>query len=349
MNINPMSQASHPPGDLIIWLKHQPMINLRLSSFTYGPIVASTAIPAELLHLVVPGSEAAFAEGAYGRMLLQEIRAGEITLLYNIYQVKEDIALDFQCSPATLRTHVALKNDSQYYISGFGDLYLAEGQFNITDAPSLDGTYFLEKDNEYRTLHVFFSSGLLDRLLPVFNYLQEWLASESAGPRLLFRVHSWLTPQLKDVIDKIMNCPFSGDVLQYYRELKAREFICLALTPHNGEITASNRLTRRNIEIVRATKNILDKAFDHHVTIASIAQQMGMNEFKLKAGFKQVFGISMFDYLIKKRMQAARNLLLETDKPIKEIASLTGYSTKQSFLNAFKKYFHDTPGAFRKN
>ena len=76
---------------------------------------------------------------------------------------------------------------------------------------------------------------------------------------------------------------------------------------------------------------------------------MGMNEFKLKAGFKQVFGISMFDYLIKKRMQEARSLLLETDKPIKEIASLTGYSTKQSFLNAFKKYFHDTPGSFRKN
>ncbi|MEI9809095.1 MAG: helix-turn-helix domain-containing protein [Bacteroidota bacterium] len=48
-------------------------------------------------------------------------------------------------------------------------------------------------------------------------------------------------------------------------------------------------------------------------------------------------------------MQAARSLLLETDKPLKEIASLTGYSTKQSFMNAFKKYFNDTPGSFRKN
>jgi two-component system response regulator YesN len=57
----------------------------------------------------------------------------------------------------------------------------------------------------------------------------------------------------------------------------------------------------------------------------------------------------MFDYLVKTRMQMARDLLLETDKPIKEIAALTGYSTKQSFLNAFKRYFHDTPGSFRKN
>jgi AraC-like DNA-binding protein len=325
------------------------MINLRLSSFTYGPISLNPAVPADMSSLIIPGSEASFAEGPYGRMLFQEIHAGEITLLYNIYQVKEDIALDFQCAPGTLRTHVALKNDSQYYISGLGDLYLAEGQFNIADAPTLEGTYFLEQGNEYRTLHVFFSSSLLDKLFPVFHYLQEWLASDSPTPRLLYRIHSWLSPQLKDVIDKILHCSFTGEILEYYRELKAREFICLALTPQNGEITVTGRLTRRNLEIIRATKNILDRGFDHHVTIASIAQQMGMNEFKLKGGFKQVFGISMFDYLIKKRMQEARSLLLETDKPIKEIASLTGYSTKQSFLNAFKKYFHDTPGSFRKN
>src|SRR5882757_7115448 len=140
-----MNQTNRPPGDLIIWLKHQPMINLRLSSFTYGPISMNPVVPEEQSSLLIPGAEASFAEGTYGKMLFQEIHAGDITLLYNIYQVKEDIALDFQCSPGTLRTHVALKNDSQYYISGFGDLYLAEGQFNITDAPNLNGTYFLEQ------------------------------------------------------------------------------------------------------------------------------------------------------------------------------------------------------------
>ena len=36
-------------------------------------------------------------------------------------------------------------------------------------------------------------------------------------------------------------------------------------------------------------------------------------------------------------------------KELKEIASLTGYATKQSFLNTFKKYFHDIPDSFRKN
>jgi AraC-like DNA-binding protein len=338
---------------IFLLTKHDPMINLRMSSFTYGHIHTKPVVPDSLTPLVIPGSEVAAAEGSYGKILLQQINAGEITILYNIYQAKEDIAIDFQCSSATLRAHIALKNDSQYYISGLGDLYLAEGQFTIIDAPDIAGTYFLEQGKEYRTMHVFFSSRLLDKLFPVFNYLQEWLESDSSRPRLLFKLHSWLSQQQKSIIDSILHCGYSGELLEFYRELKAYELICLALMPHsnngNGHITPPVRLTRRNIALIHESKHILDNAIDQHITIAAVARQTGMNEFKLKAGFKQVFGISMFDYVIKKRMQAARNLLLETDKPLKEIASLTGYSTKQSFMNAFKKYFHDTPGSFRKN
>jgi AraC family transcriptional regulator, transcriptional activator of the genes for pyochelin and ferripyochelin receptors len=320
-----------------------------MSSFTYGPIIVKPGVPAELSSLVIAGSEVASAEGRYGKILLQEIHAGEITILYKIYQMKEDLAIDFKCNPGTLQTHVALKNDSQYHINGIGDFYLAEGQFNIIDAPDLEGTYFLEHGKEYRTLHVVFSSQYLDKLLPVFHYLEEWLASDSPRPRPLFTVHSWLSVQLKDVIDKILYCHYKDELLEFYQELKAMEFLCLALTPRNGQITTATKLTRRNIALIHESRQLVDKSFDRHITISTIATQIGMNEFKLKAGFKQVFGISMFDYLVKTRMKAARELLLETDKPIKEIASLTGYATKQSFLNAFKKHFHDTPGSFRKN
>ena len=326
------------------------MIDLHMSSFTYGPIIPRPGVPDSLLAAVIPDSDACSAEGAYGKILFQRIDAGEITILYNVYQIEKDIAIDFRCSPGTLQTHVALKNDSQYFISGIGELYLAEGQFNIIDTTRLEGSFFLEGGQEYRTLHIVFSSQFLDRLLPVFPDLEEWLASDSPQPRLLFKIHAWLSEQLKNVINSFLHCPYTmNGQSQFYREIKAMEFFCLGLSSGSGEITPAVKLTRRNIEVIHTAKQIMDTNFDQHITIASIVRQTGMNEFKLKAGFKQIFGISIFEYLIKTRMQTARNLLLETDKPIKEIAILTGYATKQSFLNAFKRYFHDTPGAFRKN
>jgi len=321
-----------------------------MSSFTYGPILFHPGVPASLLSAVIPGSDACSAEGGYGKILTQQIHAGEVTIRYNIYQVEEDIAIDFRYNTGALQTHVALKNDSHYNINGIGELYLSEGQFNIIEAAKLEGSFFLEKGNEYRTLHIEFSSQFLDKLFPVFQYLEDWLASDSPQPRLLFTIHPWLSEQLKNVINNLLYCPaISEEQRPFYREIKAMEFFCLGLNNGAGEITQAVKLTRRNIELIHASKHIMDTNFDQHITIASIARQTGMNEFKLKAGFKQVFGISMFEYLVKTRMQTARNLLLETDKPIKEIAVLTGYATKQSFLNAFKRYFHDTPGAFRKN
>ena len=326
------------------------MTDLHMSSFTYGPIMLHPGVPNSLLSASIPGSDASSAEGAYGKILFQKIPAGEITILYNIYQVEEDVAIDFRCTPGAMQTHVALKNDSHYSINGIGELYLAEGQFNMVDSAKLEGSYFLEKGNEYRTLHMIFSSQFLDKLFPAYQYLEEWLASDSPQPRVLFKIHAWLSEQLKNVINNLLYCSYPSDEQrQFYREIKAMEFFCLGLNNGSGEITQAVKLTRRNVELIHASKHIMDTNFDQHITIASIARQTGMNEFKLKAGFKQIFGISMFEYLMKTRMQTARNLLLETDKPIKEIAVLTGYATKQSFLNAFKRYFHDTPGAFRKN
>ena len=326
------------------------MTDLHMSSFTYGPIILHHGVPDSLLSAVIPGSDASSAAGKYGKILFQQIEAGEIRIIYTTFLADEDIAIDFRCSPGTMQTHVALKNDSHYFISGIGELFLAEGQFNMIDSAKLEGTLFLEKGKEYRTVHLIFSSQFLDKLMPAFQYLEEWLASDSPQPRLLFKVHPWLSEQLKKVINSLLNCTcISDERRQFYREIKAMEFFCLALNNGSGAVTQAVRLTRRNIELIHASKHIMDNNFDQHITIASIAKQTGMNEFKLKAGFKQLFGISMFEYLMKTRMQTAKDLLLETDKPIKEIAVLTGYATKQSFLNAFKRYFHDTPGAFRKN
>jgi len=324
-------------------------MNFNLRSQTYGPIILKPEVPAELSACVLPGSETGFAQGVFGKILLQEIHLDNLVLQYNIYQVKKDLAIDFRCHPGMMQVHVALKNDSHYSIEGIGDLYLAEGQFNILDASSIEGTSFLEQGREYRSFHASYSPEMLDSLLPVFPSLEEWFASDSSQPRLLFKTHPLLTVQLKDIIEDILHCSYTDDLRRLYLELKIKEFLFLSMMPVGQGITPVIWLTKRSIELIHQSKRILENNFDQRITIAELAKQLGIHEFKLKAGFKKVFGVSMFDYLIQTKMQKAKYLLLETDKPIKEIAHLTGYASKQSFLNAFKKYFHNTPGSLRKN
>lgn len=64
--------------------------------------------------------------------------------------------------------------------------------------------------------------------------------------------------------------------------------------------------------------------------------------------FKKETGTSVYDFLIRTRMEKAKELLIQTDKKIYEIADMVGYGYSQHFSNSFKKYFDCTISEFRK-
>lgn len=146
-----------------------------------------------------------------------------------------------------------------------------------------------------------------------------------------------------------MYCPYRDDLRQLYFDYKIKELLLLLFTGEYHGSIARNGLNKRTVESINEAKYIIETRFGEQIALHRIAREVGINEVKLRSGFKLLFGTGMFDYLLKIRMQKAKMWLQDSDKPIKAIARLTGYSTKQSFFNAFKKYFHETPGSVRKN
>ncbi len=76
---------------------------------------------------------------------------------------------------------------------------------------------------------------------------------------------------------------------------------------------------------------------------------MGLNEYKLKKGFKETFNNTIFGYLTDQRLQLAKQYLLDTQQTAAEISMQLGYATPQHFNNAFKKKFGITPFSVRNN
>ena len=94
--------------------------------------------------------------------------------------------------------------------------------------------------------------------------------------------------------------------------------------------------------IVRYMKLNLSRA----LTLSDLARHGAINEDKLKKGFRYFFGCTVHQHLLHLRMKRAYELVLETDKPFKEIASLVGYRPR-NFFHSFKKLFGRTPGQLR--
>lgn len=102
---------------------------------------------------------------------------------------------------------------------------------------------------------------------------------------------------------------------------------------------------RQTIEDIHAyILQHLDKPLPN---LKSLAHQFGTNEFKLKYGFKKIYGITVFRFLLRERLRRAALLLRNTEIPLKKIAALTGFKSYPHFSRAFKRRYKQGPRQYR--
>ncbi len=91
--------------------------------------------------------------------------------------------------------------------------------------------------------------------------------------------------------------------------------------------------------------NNLEKDFPN---LKDFALQIGTNEFKLKYGFKKLYGVSVHQFLIRERLRKAKTLIQYSGIPLKLIAFMVGFKTNSYFSKTFSKKYGYTPSELRK-
>jgi AraC family transcriptional regulator len=97
----------------------------------------------------------------------------------------------------------------------------------------------------------------------------------------------------------------------------------------------------------RATE-YLDTHFADDVSLDTLAAEVAMSKFHLIRLFKLSTGLSPYQYTLKRRMERGRQLLLQGDLAIAQIALAVGFADQSAFTSHFKKHFGKTPGELRK-
>ena len=102
------------------------------------------------------------------------------------------------------------------------------------------------------------------------------------------------------------------------------------------------RLRQRDIERLNAIRARMDEALADTHSIEELARWSGLNRRKLTEGFKVLFGTTVADYLQRKRMLAARDLLTAGES-VGAAAEAVGYQDRTSFSRAFRKVHGHSP------
>jgi len=303
----------------------------------------------EVIEMKIPGSKAWSAEGEFGTIFFEEFHSGPFILRYTFLKIMRKVTLYFTEQTPAICTRIATKNNWRFSLGSANEVKLREGQFALYRVGGGKEKLVFDKGREYQSFEAICPPGKLNGLVKLFPTLTEFLgADDFTKPTFLVKKPSWAGPEAMDIVRDIPDCPFDTSMRAYYVEHRMEElfFLLLALALKNEPEETEPIATE--IEAAHSAERIIMTDIKMHYSIPQIARRVHLNEFRLKYVFKHIFKVGIFEYLLQARMQEARRLLSQTDKPIKEITSLTGYQRLTSFITAFRKHFGYTPGSVRR-
>ena len=102
-----------------------------------------------------------------------------------------------------------------------------------------------------------------------------------------------------------------------------------------------------DVERLHLAREILIEHSVKPPSLIELARRVGLNDRKLKQGFRQLFGTTVFGYLQDYRMQEAKQLLHDSDRSIASIAMTVGYKNPEAFSTAFRRKFAISPKGYQ--
>lgn len=173
----------------------------------------------------------------------------------------------------------------------------------------------------------------------------EYIFKKSSRPRFHFMP---TPPATETVIRNILNCHHKSPLRQFVLANKAHElFYSIIMELFVSRTSSDNSVLQPgDVDKFYSIKDIIESNLNSPLSHSQIARMAGINEFKLKTGFKEMFGTTVYGYMLDKRMSKARSLLENGTHSVSDAAWEVGYTNVSHFISIFRKFYGVTPGKF---
>ena len=148
---------------------------------------------------------------------------------------------------------------------------------------------------------------------------------------------------------QMLTCSLRGGIARLYLEAKVLEIAALRLAQlgEQAHTPKHPRLMRSDIDRLEEARAVLLARCTDPPTITELSHSVGLNRTKLKVGFKERFGTTVFGFVRQQRMQRALLLLCDGECNVYEAALAVGYNSVSAFAAAFRAAFGFSPRLVR--
>ncbi len=219
-----------------------------------------------------------------------------------------------------LSAHIPNSNQIQTIESEV--MHLFDSHLSVIDLPEED-----------RTVFVVFSK--TEEVLPLYEHLKQWLVQNDIDQNKLY---------FGKVVDNM------DDIQSSFRTCLAKEKRSQEAEYKNVQESAANTKDKKQKQLTEEILSYLELHYrDANLGQVQVADEFQISNYTLSRMFKSQVGIGFTEYLIAKRLDYAKELLLHSDYSINDIAAMSGFASVHYFSRMFKATQNVTPSAFRKD
>ncbi len=281
----------------------------------------------------------ALGQGSYHDIYLPDLHIG-----YGDLRPGRPLRLRSQLSAPTLEMHFLLEGACVSQLDGPGPaLAFRGGESNLLFLPGpASGRHEVAAGQTCREFEVHLSGPYLQRVVQASAgpLAQGWAGGTWA---LLHPQHRPISPAMRQLMQQLIDCPLQGPARLFWLEAKVLELLALLLVPAEPAASPKLRLRAADIDKLHAARALLLQDVSQAPTLPQLAALAGLNECKLKQGFRQLFGDTVYGCLLHCKLEKARACLLQGDLTVAEVAELVGYRHASHFTTAFKKKYGVLP------
>ncbi|MEC5145532.1 AraC family transcriptional regulator [Chitinophaga sp. 212800010-3] len=257
---------------------------------------------------------------------------------------------DFVEMHFSLSGRLAAKSPVLRHLSTFDQL-----QHNLFAVPANSITnYDYQVSNEpVAMLEILFRKEYFESIMHEQSALHNTVLDHIARKKMMAadQRHAGITPQMLSVLSDIIYCKRTGYYKKIFLEARIMELFLLqteVLEERSGR-SGCNFLSdfSADVDKIYFVKEMIDKDPIADYSLIGLSKKAGLNTFKLKKGFKEVFGETVFGYIQDLKMEKARRMLLDEGMQVSEVAYVLGYNSPNNFSTAFRKKFGLTPGKMK--
>lgn len=182
--------------------------------------------------------------------------------------------------------------------------------------------------------------------VPVQSLPANLLAGPIHSAREVYNLYDRMEPPLESAVFQILNCGLRGPARGLFIEGKALELLAMEIDRASGRGTTGPFLRAEEIRMLHLARQVMMDNMTDPPTLTELAREVGLNEKKVKTGFRALFGDTVYGFLQAYRMERARSMMEEDLCGVSEAAWAVGYVNVSHFSSAFRRRFGILPGDY---